>query len=580
MAQHAIRILMVEDVQADAKYATELLNEAGECWYELVHVRRLSDAIRRLREATYDVVLLDLSLPDSSGVSTVAQVREAAFRVPIVVLSAREDETLEAQSLQQGAQEYLVKGWAGSRSEMLVRAIRYAIERKKTEDRIQRMSRYDILTNVANRSFLYDRLEMALARARRYNRILALLLLDLDHFKNINDTLGHTFGDRILKRVAERLTGCLRASDTVARLGGDEFAVLLPEIEQVVDVSRVADKIMAALREPVMLDEQELFVSASIGSSIYPDDGEDAETLLKNADSAVQRAKQIGRNNHQFYSPLMNAKASKRLQLGNALRRALEREEFLLHYQPQVDMESGGIVGVEALVRWRHPGLGVVSPAEFIPLAEETGLILPIGDWVLRQACHQTRKWHDAGFQPVRISVNLSNRQFNQEGLADSIMEVLRETRLEPQHLALELTESGFMHNEEGAIGTLRTLKEMGVHVSIDDFGTGYSSLRYLKRFPIDELKIDRSFVRDVTSDHDDAAIVGAIIAMGNSLRLRVVAEGVETPEQMNFLRERGCTVMQGYYLSRPLPTGEMTRVFEEGGNWEPAEPPSLAREA
>jgi diguanylate cyclase (GGDEF)-like protein len=577
MPQQTIRILMVEDVEAHAQFATDLLNEAGEDWYELVHVKRLSDAIRRLGEGLYDVVLLDLNLPDSSGVGTVAQVREAAFRVPIVVLSAREDQTLEAQSLQQGAQEYIVKGWAGGRSELLVRAIRYAIERKKTDDRIQRMSRYDTLTNVANRSFLYDRLETALARARRYKRVLAVLILDLDHFKNINDTLGHTFGDRFLKRVAERLTGCLRASDTVARLGGDEFAVLLPEVEEVVDVTGVAEKIMAVLRAPVMLDEQELFVSASIGSSIYPDDGDDAETLLKNADSAVQRAKQIGRDNHQFYSPLMNAKASKRLQLGNALRRALEREEFLLHYQPQVDMESGKIIGVEALVRWRHPGLGVVSPAEFIPLAEETGLILPIGEWVLREACLQTRNWHDAGFPPVRISVNLSNRQFNQEGLVDSIMEVLRETRLEPQHLALELTESGFMHNEEGAIATLRTLKEKGVQVSIDDFGTGYSSLRYLKRFPIDELKIDRSFVRDVTSDHDDAAIVGAIIAMGNSLRLKVVAEGVETPEQLDFLREKGCSVMQGFYLSRPLPTGEMTRVFEEGGSWETAEQRPLA---
>jgi diguanylate cyclase (GGDEF)-like protein len=575
MAKPKIRILMVEDMQAHANFATNLLNEAGEGWYELDHVGKLSDAIRRLRETAYDVVLLDLNLPDSNGVSTVSQVREASFRVPIVVLSGWEDESLEAQSLQQGAQEYLVKGWAGNKSELLVRAIRYAIERKKTEDRIQRMSRYDSLTNVANRSFLYDRLEVALARARRLNRIVAVLLLDLDHFKNINDTLGHTFGDRILKRVAERLTGSLRASDIVARMGGDEFAVLLPEIEQVGDVAQVADKIMAALRAPVMLDEQELFVSTSIGSSIYPDDGEDAETLLKNADSAVQRAKQIGRNNLQFYSPLMNAKASKRLQLGNALRRALEREEFLLHYQPQVDLEGGRIVGVEALVRWRHPGLGLVSPMEFIPLAEETGLILPIGEWVLREACRQTREWHDAGIPPFRVSVNLSNRQFNQKGLVDSITEALRETRLEPQHLALELTESGFMHNEEEAIATLHTLKEMGIRVSIDDFGTGYSSLRYLKRFPIDELKIDRSFVRDITTDHDDAAIVGAIIAMGNSLRLTVVAEGVETREQLDFLRAQGCSVIQGFYLSRPLPTGEMTRVFEEGGGWETDDPGS-----
>jgi diguanylate cyclase (GGDEF)-like protein len=460
---------------------------------------------------------------------------------------------------------------------MLVRAIRYAIERKKTEDRILRMSRYDSLTNVTNRSFFYDRVELAMARARRYKRVLAVLILDLDHFKAVNDTLGHTFGDRLLKRVAERLTGCLRASDTVARLGGDEFAVLLPEIEQIDDVTGVVDKIMATLREPVMLEEQEIFVSVSIGSSLYPNDGEDAETLLKNADSAVLRAKQVGRNNHQFYAPLMNAEASRRLQLGNALRRALERREFLLHYQPQVDTDRGELVGVEALVRWRHPGLGLVSPGEFIPLAEETGLILPIGDWVLREACRQARAWHDDGFPPVRMAVNLSNRQFSQEGLVESITAALEETKLEPHRLALELTESGFMHNEEGAIATLKTLKEMGIHVSIDDFGTGYSSLRYLKRFPIDELKIDRSFVRDVTTDHDDAAIVGAIIAMANSLRVSVIAEGVETAEQLSFLREQGCNVIQGFYLSRPLPTEEMTRVFREGNRWGVPEPVSSA---
>ncbi|MDP3937418.1 MAG: EAL domain-containing protein [Deltaproteobacteria bacterium] len=570
MARKHLRVLLIDQDPADASTIERLLAVEGSSWFTLCQATRLSEGLRRLSEETFDVILLDLNLPDSKGVATVAQVREMALMVPIVVLGTARDETLQSQAIQRGAQDYLIKGYEPGQSDTLIRAMRYAMELKQTEERLRHMSRYDSMTNVANRPFLYDRLELALARAKRHQRVLAVLILDLDHFKAINDTLGHTVGDRLLKRVAERLTGSLRASDTVARLGGDEFALLLPELTEVEDVTKVVDKIMTELKQPSVIDEQELFVSASIGSSVYPADGDDAETLLKNADSAVQRAKQLGRNNHQFYSPVMNAKASKRLQLGNALRRAVEREQFVLHYQPQVDLHTQRVVGVEALVRWRHPGWGMIPPNEFIPLAEETGLIFPIGEWVLRTACAQARRWQDAGLPAMRVSVNLSSRQFNQGNLVDVITSVLRETRLSPDYLELELTESSFMHNEEDTLATLRRLKEMGLHIAIDDFGTGYSSLRYLKRFPIDVLKIDRSFVKDIPADAEDAAIVEAIIAMARALGLRVIAEGVETPEQLTYLMAQGCSLMQGFYLSQPLEVEELTRSLAEGDTWKP----------
>ena len=568
MPRKHIDILLVEDDDRDAAAIEALLGEDGCDWFTLRRATRLSDALRSFSEQAFDVILLDLNLPDSRGVSTVAQLREMALMTPIVVLSDSNDAVLEKQVIENGAQEYLIKGKAGQTGETIVRTLRYAIELKKMEEQLRHMSRYDSMTNVANRSFLYDRLELALARARRYNRILAVLILDLDHFKAINDTLGHTVGDRMLKRVAERLTGCLRANDTVARLGGDEFAVLLSELTGPEDVTKVVDKFMSEFKKPSVIDDHELFVAVSIGSSLYPSDGDDAETLLKNADSAVQRAKQMGRDNHQFYSPVMNAKASRNLQMGNALRRAVEREEFSLAYQPQVDMESEKLVGVEALIRWKHPGWGIIPPIEFIPLAEETGLIFPIGEWVLKTACAQARAWQNAGLPRIRVGVNLSNRQFNQGNLVQTVTRVLEEEKLDPRYLELELTESTFMHNEEEALATLGTLKEMGVHIAIDDFGTGYSSLRYLKRFPIDILKIDRSFVQDIPGVAEDAAIVEAIIAMAKSLGVRVIAEGVETPEQLAFLLTHGCSLMQGYYLSRPIDVKKMTRLLGDENCW------------
>ncbi|MBI2508742.1 MAG: EAL domain-containing protein, partial [Betaproteobacteria bacterium] len=434
--------------------------------------------------------------------------------------------------------------------------------RRQAEERVRHLAHYDELTGLPNRSMFNQRLSHALAQARRHEKPLAILFIDLDRFKNINDTLGHEAGDRVLKDVADRLRGCLRESDTVGRLGGDEFVVLIEGLPQTVDVAAVAQKILTAVAEPFILDSQEFHITASIGISTYPDDSEDMQTLLKNADISMYRAKEQGKNNYQFYSAQINVHSLERLALESGLRRALERNEFLLHYQPRLDIGSGRITGVEALVRWQQPAKELVPPAQFIPLAEETGLIVPIGEWVLKTACARSKSWQGKGLPPLRIAVNLSARQFAHENLLQDVARVLNETGLDPTALEFEITESMVMHNPEHAVKLLNSLKAMGIHLSIDDFGTGYSSLNYLKRFPIDSVKIDRSFIQDLPGDSDDAAITRAIIAMAHSLRLKVVAEGVETEEQLGFLRDYDCDEVQGYYFSRPLPEAELVHLL------------------
>ncbi len=452
--------------------------------------------------------------------------------------------------------------------------------RRQAEERVRHLAHYDELTGLPNRSMFNQRLTHALARARRNDKSLAVLFIDLDRFKNINDTLGHEAGDRVLREVAQRLRGCLRESDTVARLGGDEFVVLIEELSQPMQVAAVAQKILAAVAIPFVasvarkiltavaipfiLDAREYHITASVGISTYPADSEDMQSLLKNADISMYRAKEQGKNNYQFYSAQMNVHTLERLALESSLRRALERNEFLLHYQPKVDIGSGRITGMEALVRWQQPGKELIPPAQFIPLAEETGLIVPIGEWVLKTACARNKSWQDQGLPPLRMAVNLSARQFAHEKLLQDVARVLNETGLDPAALEFEITESMVMHNPEHAVKLLNELKALGIHLSIDDFGTGYSSLSYLKRFPIDSVKIDRSFIRDIPGDADDAAITQAIIAMAHSLRLTVIAEGVETEEQLRFLRDHGCDEMQGYYFSKPLPESEFLRLLQD----------------
>ena len=456
--------------------------------------------------------------------------------------------------------------WRMSRQLALVRQ-REAEARIEYAERIEYLAYHDGLTGLPNRSLFSKLLDQSVLQARRHKRLLAVLFLDLDRFKHINDTLGHDAGDDLLKEVASRLKGCLRESDTVARLGGDEFVVLLPEIDDEKYVNTVAQKMLFAIAKPFTLIGQEFRVTVSIGISLYPRDGEDEETLKKHADVAMYHAKEEGKNNFQFYSEDLNANSLERLTLESGLRRALENGEFLIHYQAKRDMQSSHITGVEALLRWQHPDLGMVAPLKFIPVAEETGLILPIGRWVLRTVCQQIMSWRAQGLPEMSVAVNLTEKQFHDEGLLDDVAMIVKETNMEPHLLELEISERMLMQDVERTMRLLRALKAMGVRIAIDDFGIGYSSLAALKHFPIDTIKIDRSLVRDVTSIDEDRDMTRAIIAMGRTLSLMVVAQGVENKEQVDILRAQSCHEFQGFYFNRPLPSDEFVGLLRAQGD-------------
>jgi len=455
----------------------------------------------------------------------------------------------------------LIDGFGGE-PEMLEGTIIDITDRRTAQSQIEYHAYHDVLTGLPNRLLFRDRIGIALAHARRTRRAVAVMFLDLDQFKLVNDTLGHTVGDGLLQAVASRLVQCVRAEDTVARMGGDEFTILLADLGDRRAAATVAQKLLDAISRPVMVDAQEvdaheLFATTSIGIAIYPEDGTDAETLLKNADRAMYRAKEVGRNNYQYATPSSFDTSAGRLALERSLHHAFERNEFVLHYQPMVEIATSRLVGAEALVRWNHPEHGLMMPDEFIPVAEECQLIVPLGEWVLRTACRQMKAWHDAGHGGLRVAVNLSPRQFQQRDLAAMVERVLTETGLPPEYLDLEITETAAMQNIELSLQVMNRLKEMGIHISIDDFGTGYSSLNYLKRFPIDTVKIDQDFVRDLAQDAGDAAIITAVISMARALKLRVIAEGVETEEQLAFLLREQCAEMQGFLYSHPLPAAE-----------------------
>lgn len=704
MAQH---ILLIQDDAADASNVRDALANSRDDSFSVEWVRTCALGLARLADVDnshqqeprrFAAVLVDLLLPDVTGIETFDRLFAAVPQIPILILSSIQDESLAKLAVQRGAQDYLLKsllngyllpktlagmidrasntealfdekeraqvtlnsigdavistdvsghvtylnvvaerltGWprdeaVGRQFEEIFRivdadtratvadpmglathenktvgltpncvlirrdGVEAAIEdsaapihnrrgqvtgavmvfhdvsvARAQSDKMAFLAQHDTLTDLPNRSLLSDRLDRAISLARRHNKTLALLYLDLDRFKHINDSLGHAVGDRLLKAVAQRLNDCVRATDTVSRQGGDEFVILLSELVHVQDAAVCAEKILQAVQLPYIIDVHELHITASIGIVVYPTDGVESEALLQNADFAMYEAKDRGRNNFQFYRLDLNSSATERQSLDSGLRHAIQRDEFTLYYQPSMNLSTGMIAGVEALIRWRHPTRGLIVPTQFISIAEESGLIVPIGRWALREACRQAQAWQEAGLPPIRLAVNISAVELRSNGFVDGVKTILVETGFDPRHLELELTETFLMQDSKSTALVLRALKELGLRLALDDFGTGYSSLSYMKRFPIDTLKVDRSFVRDLTTDADDASIVSAVINMGKSLHMGVVAEGVETRDQLMFLQEHTCPEAQGYYFSHPLIATSFAELLRHRGELE-----------
>ncbi|RMH05715.1 MAG: EAL domain-containing protein [Nitrospirae bacterium] len=563
MENSHIRVLLVDGQEEDCVLTRRLLSKAMSKHLVLERVTGYERAREAIRQNAHDVYLIDYRLGERTGLDLLREAIYDGCKAPMIMLTTQADHHIDTEAIKAGAADSLVKGQITAT--LLERSIRYAIERKRADERMAYLAQYDSLTGLANRSLFKELLSLALARAERSGKHVALMYLDLDRFKIINDSLGHDAGDHVLKVVAQRLRSRMRRSDTVARLGGDEFTVILEGVGTVQDATKVAQELLHIIALPITVQDQEIVVTPSIGIAIYPQYGTDPETLIKHADIAMYRAKRQGRNAYRFYTTETGGKAYEHLALESRLRRALDRGEFLLHYQPQIEMASGRIVAMEALLRWRNPDRGMMPPDEFIPLAEENGMIIPIGEWVLWTACRQNKHWQEAGLSPTRVSVNLSARQFRQKSFVEMVERVLHETKLAPQYLELELTESLLFESNGTSINRLKELKALGINISIDDFGTGYSSLSYLKSFPIDALKIDRSFVGDIPNSLEDSAIAGGMIALAHGLKLQVTAEGVETRAQFDFLQERGCDLIQGYLLSLPLPAEDVTTQLRTG---------------
>ena len=502
----------------------------------------------------------------------VVRAREDQSHVREGRAATRENEIRTAESLQSATVDQMIR--LQQVNEKLVVA---TMEARKLAEQVQaakveldHLAHHDTLTGLPNRILLYDRLAQAISQAQRSGKQFAVLFMDLDGFKHINDSLGHSVGDQLLQSVGQRLLSCVRQSDSVSRQGGDEFVVLLPDIGHPEDAALSAEKMLSAIARPHRTDQHDLHISASIGISIYPDNGMDAETLIKHADTAMYHAKDTGRKTYAFFEQEMTARAIARQSTEASLRLALERHEFVLHYQPKIDLHSGAIVGIEALVRWQHPQRGLLAPADFVPIAEDSGLILPIGRWVLREACGQAQAWQDMGLPPVAIAVNTSALEFRAKDFLVNLRGILEETRLQPRYLELELTESILMRDAVSTYSVLHALSAMGIHLAVDDFGTGYSSLSYLRRFPIDTLKIDSSFVNSMTHNEHDASLVSAVISMGKSLKQRVIAEGVETAEQAAFLLDQQCDEGQGFFFGHPRVAEALTPLLQSGFSAKP----------
>jgi diguanylate cyclase (GGDEF)-like protein len=552
-------VLLVEDNPGDARLVVELLSEATGDAFSVVHVEQLADARQQVMDSGTGCVLLDLSLPDASRLEALMQLRAAAPDVPIVILSGLQDELLAVKAVQEGAQDYLVKGRVDG--EAISRSIRYAVERKALEMQTAHKALHDHLTGLANRELFQDRLKHAITRARRHDSLIGVMFMDLDGFKPINDRLGHDVGDKLLTALARRLEDGLRGSDTPARFGGDEFVVLCEDVADEQHVIAIAERLQRAIAEPFRIDDHELSVTSSMGVVVSDGREQGAGELIRDADEAMYRAKRQGVA-YEVFDEGMRTRVRARAKSEMELERAVEEREFRLLYQPQIDLRSGEIVGLEALIRWDHPERGVVEPGEFMWLAEETGLINRIGEWALRQSCLHARAWGVRSGRPLRVTVHLSGRQHRDPGLVDLVERVLTETRTNPAALCLEITEGVAVEDAESAIATLHKLKELGVNLSIGEFGTGNSSLGSIKRFPVDSLKIDRSFVLGLATDPEDLAVVTAIVSLAGSLGLETIADGVETREQVDALKDLGCERGQGRYFARARPSEAIAELL------------------
>lgn len=553
--QKPLKALLVEDVESDALLLLHTIKRGG---YQIQHkIIETKEALMDSMAERWDIIFCDFSMPKMTGLEALKIVRGCDDDVPFIFVSATIGEDVAVEAMRNGAQDYIMK----DNLKRLLPAIQRELNEfqtrmahKKAEQRLQFLTRHDTLTGLPNRFRLMEELDQVINAHDGSKDIVAIIYLDLDRFKTINDSLGYEAGNQLLKKIAERLLNCVGRRGLAARLAADEFAILLPSMQSISEVANFAQTVYYTLQIPFTIYGFQMFYSASVGVSIYPQDAETSTELLGNADIATYRSKNEGGKGYKFYTPDMSVQLEERLELERSMRQALENQEFSLYFQPQQDLRSGEIVGLEALIRWNHPSKGTINPANFIPLAEETGFIIRLGEWVLRKACEQIKLWQSQYTQPLRVAVNISARQFHDESLITLIKQVIEDYALNPQCLEIEITESTFIRDMDRAVATLKKIKKLGVKVALDDFGTGFSSLTYLKIFKTDYLKIDQSFIREVTENTDDMEIVSAIIAMASKLSLKTIAEGVETQAQYDFLKAQGCDMVQGYYLSKPVP--------------------------
>ncbi len=561
-----LNVLIADDSEDDALLLVRELRKGGyQPQFERVETR--PEMERALEQRHWQLIITDHNMPGFNSVDVLEMVKQSGLDVPVIIVSGTIGEETAVHAMKTGAHDYIMKDNLARLIPAIDRELRDADTRRarnQAEQALSHMAYHDALTNLVNRSMLHDKLEQALARARKDDTLLALLFIDLDRFKTINDTYGHTTGDMLLQSAAERLRGCVRRSDLIARYGGDEFVVVMENLASRNEAAAVAEAVIDAMLKPFRINNHDMYIGSSIGIVFSRDCDGRGETLIKKADVAMFRAKSLGRNKYQFYVADMADESDARNQLEQSLYQALQRQELELYYQPQIHIRSGRLRGAEVLLRWRHPTLGLVSPGQFIDLLEETGLVLPVGEWVLRTACEQWLAWHRENLIDADqvVSVNISSYQFKGADLVFSVGNILSDTELPAEMLDLEITEGTLMEDTQVSQQVLQTLKEMGVHLSIDDFGTGYSSLSYLKKFPIDCLKIDQSFVRDLSNNPDDAVIATAIIGLSHNLDMKVIAEGVENIEVLDFLAEQNCDMYQGFHYSQPLPLDEFIALL------------------